>query len=56
MIFYIERRTMTKWRKDGDDFYPLGPWLISRTPEDVRQSGLFTGPYQTREEEKNASI
>lgn len=48
-MFYIEHNTMTKWRKDGDTFQPIEPWLINRDPQEVLQKGFFTGPYKSRE-------
>ena len=50
--FYIERRTMTKWRKDGDTYRPVGPWLIDRDPQDVLDKAYFSGPYSEDEAEK----
>jgi hypothetical protein len=51
MMFYLERRTNTKWRKNGDTFEPVGPWLIDRDPQDVLQGAYFTGPYESKKEE-----
>jgi hypothetical protein len=48
-FFYIERRTMTKWRKNGETFEPVGPWLIDRDPKDVLDHGYFTGPYAKKD-------
>lgn len=47
--FYIERRTMTKWRKVGDTFEPIEPWLIDRDPQDVLDGAFMTGPYAEKE-------
>jgi len=49
-MFYIERKTMTKWRKVGETFEPISPWLITRDPKDVLEDGLFIGPYKSRED------
>jgi hypothetical protein len=53
MIFYIERKTMTKWRAVGEnEFEPIEPWPIDREPKDVLANGYFTGPYDNSGEEK----
>jgi len=52
MTHYRELKTMTKWRKVGDTFEPVGPWLIDRDPQDVLKEALFAGPYQSKKEEE----
>jgi hypothetical protein len=52
MTFWIERKTMTKWRKVGNTFEPIAPWRIDRDPQDVLQNGLFWGPYKNKTEEE----
>jgi hypothetical protein len=47
MKFWIERNTMTKWRKNGEVFEPIPPWNIDRDPQDVLKKAFMTGPYHT---------
>ena len=49
MQYYIDVRTMTKWRKKGDTFHPFGAWCIARDPKDVLQDALMTGPFYKEE-------
>jgi hypothetical protein len=46
MTYYLEMRTMTKWRKVGDKFEPISDLAkINRTAEDVFAKAIFQGPY-----------
>ena len=49
MHYYIERKTMTKWRKRGDTFEPVGSWNISRDPNDVLNDAVMIGPFYKEE-------
>jgi len=50
--FYIEMKTMTKWKKAGDTFEPIDDWNIKREANDVLGKGVFQGPYKTKGETK----
>lgn len=49
MEYYIERRTMTKWRKLGGTYEPIGHWTINRDQSDVLANALMIGPFYKEE-------